>query len=131
VYESNKSLGNWVKSQRKAYNNGTLTKERINLLQDLDFEWQAKSMTGRWTKRGIELSSAEVDELQNAKGIQRIRAFFQSKFSSFEASDSITRVIRNGILTVRNSCIQTPFSSKTGLCLPNTDTHTNAVSRKL
>ena len=64
-------------------------------------------------KRGIQLSSAEVDELQNEKGIQRIRAFFQSKFSGFEASDSITRDIRNCILTVRNSRLQTPFSSKT------------------
>ena len=41
-----------------------------------------KSMTDSWIERGIKLSSAEVDELQNAKGIKRIRAFFQSKFTN-------------------------------------------------
>jgi hypothetical protein len=58
------------------YNNGTLTKERIKLLEGLSFQWQVvtKSMTDSWTERGIELSSAEVDELQNAKGIKKIRA---------------------------------------------------------
>ena len=109
-YETNKSLGHWVNKQRKAYNNGTLTKERVKLLEGLGFEWQVEGKTDRWIKRGIELSSAEVDELQNAKGIQRIRAIFQSKFSGFEARDSIMYGIRNGILTVRNSCIQSPFS---------------------
>jgi hypothetical protein len=60
-YETNKSLGHWVNKQRKAYNNGTLTKERVKLLEGLGFEWQVvtKSMTDGWIKRGIELSSAE------------------------------------------------------------------------
>ena len=55
-------------------------------MEGLGFEWYVvtKSMTDDWIKRGIELSSAEVDELQHAKGIQRIRAFFQSKFSGLK-----------------------------------------------
>jgi hypothetical protein len=84
VYEANKSLGIWVHTQRKAYNKGALAEERIKLLEGLGFEWQVEGKTDRWIKRGIELSSAEVDELQNAKGIQRIRAFFQSKFSGLK-----------------------------------------------
>jgi hypothetical protein len=76
----NPTLCNWVHKQRTKYNKGTLVEERIKLLEGLGFEWQVvivtKSMTDCWIERGIELSSAEVDELQNAKGIKRIRAFF-------------------------------------------------------
>jgi sulfur transfer complex TusBCD TusB component (DsrH family) len=55
---------------------------------------------------------------------------FQSKLSDFEATDGILYDIRNGIFAhfKNNAHIQTHFNSKTGLCLPNTDVHTRAVS---
>jgi len=54
-----------------------LAEERIKHLEGLGFEWQVvtKSMTHSWIERGIELSSAQVDELQNAKCIKRVIFF--------------------------------------------------------
>ena len=37
VYESNKLLGKWVNTQQTQHNKGTLTKERIKLLEGLGF----------------------------------------------------------------------------------------------
>ena len=38
-YEANPSLGHWVHSQRTQYNEGALAEERMQQLNDLEFEW--------------------------------------------------------------------------------------------
>ena len=38
-YNENQSLGYWVERQRTRYKHSTLTEERINMLNDIGFEW--------------------------------------------------------------------------------------------
>jgi len=42
-YKKDKSLGTWVVSQRVRYKNDQLSNYKIKLLEELDFEWQAKT----------------------------------------------------------------------------------------
>jgi hypothetical protein len=35
-------LGSWVMTQRDVFNNGKLLKERLELLNSIDFAWKAK-----------------------------------------------------------------------------------------
>lgn len=42
-YESNRQLGRWVSKQRENYKKKKLSKERIDLLQLLDFMWDART----------------------------------------------------------------------------------------
>ena len=41
VYEANPSFGTWVSTQRTQYNKGALSRERMQQLNDLEFEWLA------------------------------------------------------------------------------------------
>ena len=102
------------RSQWYKYTNGTLDEESGKRLDGLGFEWQVetKNMTDSWIERGIELSSAEVYELQT---------FFNPSSVTSKLPTVSYIGIRNGIL---KQCLHTN-------CLPNTDVHTNAVSRKL
>lgn len=42
IYEEDKALGRWVNDQRNKYNKGTLSKERIDILNSVEFVWDKK-----------------------------------------------------------------------------------------
>jgi len=60
-YEENKELGRWVSNQRTEYKkfkkNGKakITKERIEMLNSIDFEWVAQNDESLWNRRFTEL----------------------------------------------------------------------------
>ena len=57
-YAKNIKLGQWVSTQRSQYNTSTLTQERIDQLNELNFEWSLRSNqrlnTIEMTKTGLE-----------------------------------------------------------------------------
>ncbi|GFH44504.1 hypothetical protein CTEN210_00978 [Chaetoceros tenuissimus] len=46
-HEENQSLGNWVSATRSQYKHSSLSKERINMLNDIGFEWTAPQQQRR------------------------------------------------------------------------------------
>ena len=57
-YAKNMKLGKWVSTQRSQYNTSTLTQERIDQLNELNFEWSLRTnqrlITIEMTKTGLE-----------------------------------------------------------------------------
>ena len=51
MYEANPSLGNWVHTQRTQYNKGALVEERMQQLNDLEFEWRLCDECVPWEQR--------------------------------------------------------------------------------
>ncbi|MDB8542794.1 Helicase associated domain protein, partial [Turicibacter sanguinis] len=53
-YRENKALGTWVSNQRKAYKKGTLSQDKIELLNELNFDWDR--FETQWNQMYEELS---------------------------------------------------------------------------
>ncbi|KAL7508071.1 hypothetical protein ACHAXN_005149 [Cyclotella atomus] len=47
LYKDNKSLVRWVQHQRVYYKMGMLSEERIEMLNELSFEWSRASQAGK------------------------------------------------------------------------------------
>ena len=55
VPSSQGTLGNWVRVQRKTYMANSLTQDRIDRLNSIDFNWALKGPTVPWETRFKEL----------------------------------------------------------------------------
>ena len=69
-YKENPSLGSWVNTQRQHYKKGELLKEKVNLLNQLNFVWDL--FEARWCERYQQLKDY-YDEHQHSNVPQRYK----------------------------------------------------------
>ena len=62
-YEANKSLGNWVHSQRTAFKVGKLSEDRVRKLNGIGFGWELRKQIDNvdWSKRYDELVAYKAE----------------------------------------------------------------------
>jgi hypothetical protein len=60
VYECNKPFGRWVHHQREGFKQGRLSEARIEMLNDLSFEWRISRRRGGAAEKNLRCSESSA-----------------------------------------------------------------------